>query len=144
MPSSLPLEWPWGKSPASDGTRSSLGSYFVRKAYLSLGFLSVIAGAIALPAAAQTAIDGAALYTSTCAGCHGPLATSAKLGRTAAQITAAGMTWGLSAAQIQAIAAALAVTPPPPAACTYTYNAWAVCQSNGTQTRTVASSSPSG
>jgi hypothetical protein len=35
-------------------------------------------------------------------------------------------------------------TPPPPAACTYTYSAWGACQSNSTQSRTVASSSPAG
>jgi hypothetical protein len=35
-------------------------------------------------------------------------------------------------------------TPPPPAACTYTYGAWGACQSDGTQTRTVAISSPAG
>ncbi len=34
--------------------------------------------------------------------------------------------------------------PPPPTACTYTYSAWAACQSDGTQTRTVASSAPAG
>ena len=58
-------------------------------------------------------IDGAALYTSTCAGCHGALASSVKRGRSAAQITAAigsvgsmkGIT--LTSAQIQAIATAL-------------------------------------
>jgi hypothetical protein len=33
-------------------------------------------------------------------------------------------------------------TPPP--SCTYAYNAWASCQSDGTQTRTVASASPGG
>jgi hypothetical protein len=61
------------------------------------------------------------------------------------------MTQGLSAAQIQAIAAALAAptptptpTPPAPAACQYTYSTWAACQSNGTQTRSVISSSPTG
>jgi hypothetical protein len=31
-----------------------------------------------------------------------------------------------------------------PPVCTYTYSAWGACQSNGTQTRTVASSSPAG
>jgi hypothetical protein len=35
--------------------------------------------------------------------------------------------------------------PPPPATCTsFTYSPWAACQSNGTQTRTVLSSSPTG
>jgi hypothetical protein len=35
--------------------------------------------------------------------------------------------------------------PPPPSTCTsFTYSAWGACQSNGTQTRTVTASSPSG
>ena len=35
--------------------------------------------------------------------------------------------------------------PPPPATCTsFTYSAWSACQSNGTQTRTVTTSSPAG
>src|SRR6185369_12676631 len=92
------------------------------------------------------AIDGAALYAAKCAGCHGPLATSSKKGRTAAQITAANMTQGLSAAEVQAVANALAVTtPPPPVACTsFTYSAWGTCSAAGSQTRTVLSSSPAG
>jgi len=89
--------------------------------------------------------DGAALYAAKCASCHGPLATSTKLGRTAAQITAANMTQGLTPAEVQAVADALAVTtPPPPMACMYTYSAWGSCQSDSTQARTVASSSPAG
>ncbi|HET9554841.1 MAG TPA: cytochrome c [Anaeromyxobacteraceae bacterium] len=100
------------------------------------------------------AIDGAALYTADCAACHGPLATSSKLGATATQIQGAisanlggmGALSSLTSAQISAIAAALApaTTPPPPAACTYTYGAWGTCQADGTQTRTVASSTPAG
>jgi len=67
--------------------------------------------------------DGVALYGTYCAGCHGALASSAKQGRTAAQITAAigvisnGMSSlsSLTPAQVSAIATALAViTPPPP------------------------------
>ena len=60
------------------------------------------------------AIDGAALYTSNCAGCHGPLATSAKKGSSASTITSAISSVNamksfsfLTAAQIQAIATAL-------------------------------------
>ncbi len=82
-------------------------------------------------------IDGAALYAQKCANCHGPLATSSKKGRTAAQITAAGMTMGLSAAQVQALATVLVTTTPPPTACTYTTGAWGACQPSSTQTRTV-------
>jgi mono/diheme cytochrome c family protein len=70
--------------------------------------LTVSVTAVAIP------IDGAAFYTTTCAGCHGPLASSTKRGRSAAQITAAigsvGSMSGLSSlttAQIQAIATAL-------------------------------------
>lgn len=33
--------------------------------------------------------------------------------------------------------------PPPPAPCVYTYSVWEACQPNGTQTRTVVSSTPS-
>src|SRR6185369_15783579 len=87
--------------------------------------------------------DGAALYAAKCAGCHGPLATSAKAGRTAAQITAANMTQGLSAAEVQAVANALATVAP--ATCSsFTYSAWGTCSASGTQTRTVVSSSPAG
>ncbi len=58
--------------------------------------------------------NGAALYTQNCSGCHGALATSAKRGRTAAQITDAiasnrgGMgTINLTPEQIAAVSAAL-------------------------------------
>ncbi len=88
-------------------------------------------------------LDGAALYAAKCASCHGPLATSSKRGRTAAQITSAGMTMGLTAAEVQAVANALAV-PAPTTCSAFTYSAWGACQSNNTQARTVATSSPSG
>lgn len=58
--------------------------------------------------------SGAALYIQYCAGCHGPLATSAKLGRTATQIQnainsvgAMGSLSTLTTPQVQAIATAL-------------------------------------
>lgn len=65
---------------------------------------------------AVAALDGAALYTSNCAGCHDPLATSGKNGATAALIQSAinnnkggmGTLSSLTADQIQAIADALA------------------------------------
>jgi hypothetical protein len=103
-------------------------------------------------------VDGASLYTNDCSKCHGPLATSTKLGVTAAQIQSAitsvyqmNSLTNLSALQIQAIASALSSTPvstptptPTPApACTYTYNTGA-CQSNGMQTLTVATALPAG
>ncbi|MGE0528356.1 MAG: DUF1592 domain-containing protein [Bdellovibrionales bacterium] len=59
-------------------------------------------------------VDGKALYATNCSGCHGSLATSAKSGRTAAQITNALGTIEamqnvarLSAIEIAAIASAL-------------------------------------
>ncbi|UCG78469.1 MAG: cytochrome c [Nitrospirota bacterium] len=66
--------------------------------------------------------DGDILYANNCSGCHGPLESSTKTGRTAAQIQAAidantGGMGGLSfltATNIQAIADALAGGPPPP------------------------------
>jgi mono/diheme cytochrome c family protein len=84
--------------------------------------VTAVNGAGEGPASAQVtattaapALDGAALYTQNCSGCHGPLATSSKRMRTAAQIQAAissntgGMSFlsALTAAQIQAIATAL-------------------------------------
>jgi len=63
-------------------------------------------------------LDGASLYTMNCAGCHGPLATSQKLGRSADQITAAiqsvpamaGLI-SLTAAEKSAIAQAMGGAP---------------------------------
>ncbi|GFE59028.1 c-type cytochrome [Geobacter sp. AOG1] len=67
-------------------------------------------------------IDGAALYGTNCASCHGILASSSKKGRTAAQIQSAISTVGsmnflstLTAAQVQAIANALGTAAPAPA-----------------------------
>lgn len=75
-------------------------------------------------------IDGAPLYANNCAGCHGPLATSTKLGRTATQITNAiasvplmnsnSNLRALSAAQIQAISKALDNSVMAPADSVYT------------------------
>jgi mono/diheme cytochrome c family protein len=75
-----------------------------------------------------TTVDGAVLYSSDCAGCHGALASSAKAGATAARIQTAinnntggmGSFSALTPTQVSAIAAALAgVTAPatPPPAC---------------------------
>jgi mono/diheme cytochrome c family protein len=62
-----------------------------------------------------TTTDGATLYNNYCSGCHGPLATSAKSGATAAMIQTGISTVSqmsslssLTTTQIQAIAAALA------------------------------------
>ena len=124
----------------------------MRTAHLGLAVLSLIASAIALPAMAQT-IDGAALYTQYCASCHGSLANSSKKGASASTIQSAingvsamkSLSF-LTSAQVQAIATALSgSTTTTPATCTsFTYSAWSACLSNNTQTRTVASSSPSG
>ena len=65
-----------------------------------------------------TASNGSTLYASDCAGCHGALASSAKLGTTAARIQSAisgntgnmGSLASLSVADVQAIATALAGT----------------------------------
>jgi mono/diheme cytochrome c family protein len=62
-----------------------------------------------------TPLDGAALYATNCAGCHGPLATSTKSGATLARIqtaivsNAGGMSFlsALTSDQLQAIATAL-------------------------------------
>jgi mono/diheme cytochrome c family protein len=97
--------------------------------------------------------SGATLYAENCSTCHGTLATSSMKGKTADQIQAAiagnrggmGSLSTLTTDQISAIAAALATTTtPPPAACTYTYDGWGVCQSNGIQIRGLLSSSPAG
>ncbi len=106
-----------------------------------------------MPGGGSTSLDGAALYATYCASCHGPLATSSKRGESASDIKEAieentggmGSLSSLSFAQIQAIAQALSGTPAPePTSCTYTYSSWATCQSDGTQTRTVLTSSPQG
>ena len=92
------------------------------KAYLPNGKLSRQLAPVEITAAWNTPPDpqtppppdGAALYTARCTGCHGPLATSAKKGRTATQITNAiknqnpmkGLSF-LTAAEIQAISDAL-------------------------------------
>jgi mono/diheme cytochrome c family protein len=68
--------------------------------------------------------DGAALYTANCAGCHGALATSSKIGITLAQLQTAissntggmGMFSTLAAADLQALVTALnpgTTTPAP-------------------------------
>jgi mono/diheme cytochrome c family protein len=75
-------------------------------------------------------VDGATLYGTNCASCHGALASSAKAGATAARIQAAisnnvggmGYLSSLSATQITALGTALATvtaspTPAPAAAC---------------------------
>jgi thiosulfate dehydrogenase len=67
-----------------------------------------------VPTSGADTPDGAALYGATCSGCHGPLATSTKKGRTAAQISAAiasvptmSSLSMLTSAEIEAVADAL-------------------------------------
>jgi mono/diheme cytochrome c family protein len=95
----------------------------------NMGFLStltaaqqqavVTALAVAPPPVPVT--DGATLYASNCAGCHGALATSGKKGITLVRLQNAitgnvgnmGFLSTLTAAQQQAIVTSLAVAPPP-------------------------------
>jgi mono/diheme cytochrome c family protein len=97
-----------------------------------MGFLSMlsttqlqsIVDALAAPSTAPPSVgpDGAALYATACAGCHGELGASTKRGSTTVQIQNAisgdvggmGRLSSMSSADIQAIASALAVTPTPP------------------------------
>ena len=90
-------------------------------------------------------LDGAALYQQYCAGCHG----NSKLGSSASAISGAiasnrggmGSLSSLTSAQIAAIAAA---GTPAPVTCTgFTYSNWGTC-TNGSQSRTVVSRTPSG
>jgi mono/diheme cytochrome c family protein len=67
----------------------------------------------ALTQPCTTAIDGAALFGTTCQRCHGPIggvatsSTPISLPTSAAAITGAGMAQGLSADQVTAVAAAV-------------------------------------
>ncbi len=61
----------------------------------------------AFSSSTTVSLDGPTLYAANCSSCHGPLATSSKFNRTAAQIKLAMGTMGLSDAQLQAIATAL-------------------------------------
>ena len=102
-----------------------------RLAPLSAAEIQAVAGALATtttpstPAPPPPAPDGATLYASNCAGCHGPLASSTKQGASIARVqlavstNAGGMGYlsRLSVAEVQAIVAALTpATPTPPPA----------------------------
>lgn len=74
------------------------------------------------PTPTPTPEDGSALYAASCAACHGPVASSTKKDRTAAQIASAIQNlpamqtpalMALSAAQMDAIAAALSTSGTP-------------------------------
>lgn len=109
--------------PAISHTFAQPGSYTVTLAVQDANNVTGIASTVVVINAVSPppATDGATLYANNCASCHGPLATSTKLNRSATQITnaIAGVsqmsTISLTAAQVQAIATALvSVTPPPP------------------------------
>ena len=94
------------------GLADNTAYFFIVTAVNSTG--ESVASSQATATTTAAAIDGAALYTANCSGCHGPLATSEKRGRTASQITTAiasnkgGMgSITLTPEQIAAIAAAL-------------------------------------
>ena len=104
------------------------GSLFVLLAAISFSLSGCGSGgngsdptAVQKEVEAGSTIDGAALYSANCSGCHGPLASSTKKGATAAQIQAAISSKramrslsSLTTAQIQAIAAALSSTSTTP------------------------------
>ncbi|ORJ63354.1 c-type cytochrome [Geothermobacter hydrogeniphilus] len=103
---------------AIDGNTGGMGFL----ATLSTTEVQAIADALpAPPAPTPGPVDGAALYGSNCAGCHGSLASTSKPGRTATDIQNAidGNTGGmgflatLSATEVQAIADALPASPAP-------------------------------
>lgn len=109
---------------------------------LSTTQIQAIATALSTVAPPPPATDGVALYGSYCQSCHGALATSSKLNRTATQITTAistnaggvmgSLSGSLSATQIQAIATALAGVKPAPTTGVDLYNAYcASCHGAG-------------
>jgi mono/diheme cytochrome c family protein len=57
------------------------------------------------PPTSQACLDGAALYAANCSGCHGPLTNPTRpiSGKSVSAIKAAGMSRGLTDAQLQAI-----------------------------------------
>lgn len=85
---------------------------------LTMNQMQAIATALAGTPATPPAASGTTLYANDCAGCHGTLASSTKLGATLARIQSAissnsggmGALSSLSAADLQLIATALAGT----------------------------------
>ncbi len=96
------------------GSLSGLTSSQIADIATALGSTSSGSGS----GSTTTASTGATLYAQYCQSCHGALATSSKLGRTATQISSAissnrggmGSLSGLTSSQISAIASALATT----------------------------------
>lgn len=100
--------------------QTGIGNVSQMSSLSSLSSIQIQAIANALVSTAPPSTDGTTLYANNCAGCHGPLATSAKLGATVARIQAGISTVSnmkslstLTSAQIQAIANVLASTPMP-------------------------------
>jgi len=67
------------------------------------------------PTQVSVSVDGAALYATNCAGCHGALATSSKKGATVARMQATSVMniSALSVLELQAIENALSAAPAP-------------------------------
>ena len=114
--------------PTVSHTYASAGSYTVTLAVQDANLITGVANTVVVvsavaPPPPPPETDGATLYANNCATCHGPLDSSDKLNKTAAQIQAAidantgnmgAFSW-LSTTQVQAIADALvSATPPPP------------------------------
>ena len=82
--------------------------------------IQAIANALATTSPVPVTTDGATLYANNCASCHGPLASSSKIGATSTRINSAITTVSgmkslssLTASQIQSIADVLTSTPMP-------------------------------
>jgi len=103
------------------GLTAATPYYYTMTASNAAGASPAATQATATPTAAAPAPNGAALYATICQGCHGPLAASTRLGRSAAQITASKTTspthqtipafQALTPAEISAIAVALGGAP---------------------------------
>ncbi|MGE5809215.1 MAG: c-type cytochrome [Nitrospirota bacterium] len=96
--------------------KRTINEFVLGTVVLTLALFGCSNGNVADTTAPGAAIDGAALYTSDCSGCHGPLAASGKKGASVSQIQDAiahnwggmGAFAGLTTDQLQAIATALA------------------------------------
>ncbi len=105
-----PYSFSWAITSANNGSHS-----LTAKAYDAAGNVGT-STAVSVTVNIATSLNGAALYATNCEGCHNPLASSSKLGRTANQIQTAinndtggmGFLNTLIPAEISAIAAALA------------------------------------
>ncbi len=120
-----------GKNVIGDSASGIRKAINKEKEMLSLSFLTdaevqlisdFLNGVTTPPPPPPGTLDGAALYDTNCAGCHGLGSSSAKAGATAARINngianVSSMTFlgtSLSSAEIQAIADFLTAAAPPP------------------------------